>query len=30
MKKAPGDIIISHMCTINNNHMHGYFDMKCD
>ena len=30
MKKTPGDIIISHMCTINNNHMHGYFDMKCD
>ena len=23
MKKAPGDIIILHMCTINENHMYG-------
>ena len=31
MKKTPRDIIILHMCTINDNHiMHGSWDMKCD
>ena len=31
MKKAPGDIIILHKCTINDNHiMYGPWDMKCD
>ena len=31
MKKTPRDIIILHMCTINNNHiMYGSWDMKCD
>ena len=30
MKKAPGDIIILHMCTINENHMYGCWDMECD
>ena len=29
-KKAPGDIIILHKCTINDNHMiYGPWDMKC-
>ena len=29
MKKIPGDIIILHMCTINDNHMmYGYWDME--
>ena len=29
--KKPGDIIILHMCTINDNHMmYGYWDMKCE
>ena len=31
MKKTPGDIIILHKCTINDNHMMGgSWDMKCD
>ena len=31
MKKAPGDIIILHMCIINDNHMmYDSWDMKCD
>ena len=31
MKKTPGDIIILHMFTINDNHMmHGSWDMKLD
>ena len=31
MKKTPGDIIILHKCTMNNNHMmHGSCDMKRD
>ena len=31
MKKMPGDIIILHMCTINDNHMmYGSWDMECD
>ena len=30
-KKTPGDIIILHKCTINDNHMmYGSWDMKCD
>ena len=30
-EKRPGDIIILHMCTINENHMmYGYWDMECD
>ena len=30
-KKTPGDIIILHICTINDNHkMYGYWDMECD
>ena len=30
-KKTPRDIIILHMCTINDNHtMYGSWDMKCD
>ena len=30
MKKPPGDIIILHMCTINDNHMmYGSWDMEC-
>ena len=30
MKKTPGDIIILHKCTINDNHMiYGSWDMKC-
>ena len=30
-KKAPADIIILHMCMINNNHMiYDFWDMKCD
>ena len=29
-KKTPGDIIILHKCTINDNHMiYGSWDMKC-
>ena len=31
MKKKPRDIIILHMCTINDNHMmYGSWDMECD
>ena len=31
MKKTPGDIIILHMCTINDNHMmYGSWDMEVD
>ena len=31
LKKIPGDIIILHMCTINDNHMmYGSWDMKRD
>ena len=31
MKQKSGDIIIWHMCIINNNHMiYGSWDMKCD
>ena len=31
MKKMPGDIIILHMCTINDNHMmYGFWDMEHD
>ena len=31
MKKSPGNIIILHMCTINDNHMmHGSWDIECD
>ena len=31
MKKMPGDIIILHKCTINDNHMmYGSSDMKYD
>ena len=31
MKKTPGDIIILHKCTINDNHMmYCSWDMKCD
>ena len=31
MKKITGDIIILHMCTINENHMmYGSWDMECD
>ena len=31
MKKTPGDIIILHMCTINDNHMmYGSWDMERD
>ena len=31
MKKSPGDIIILHMCTINDNHMmYGFWDMESD
>ena len=31
MKKTPGDIIISHMRIINDNHiMYGSRDMNCD
>ena len=31
VKKKPGDIIILHKCTINNNHMmYGSWDMKRD
>ena len=30
MKKKPRDIIILHMCTINDNHiMYGSWDMEC-
>ena len=31
MKKTPEDIIILHMCAINDNHMiYDSWDMKCD
>ena len=31
MKRSPGDIIILHKCTINDNHvMYGFWDMECD
>ena len=31
IKKTPGDIIILHRCTINDNHMmYGYWDMERD
>ena len=31
MKKTPGDIIILHTCTINENHMmYGSWDMECN
>ena len=31
MKKMPGDIVILHMCTINDNHiMYGSWDMEPD
>ena len=31
MKQNPGDIIILHVCTINENHMmYGSWDMQCD
>ena len=31
MRKLPGDIIILHICTINDNHMmYGSWDMECD
>ena len=31
MKKMPGNIIILHMCTINDSHIiHGSWDMECD
>ena len=31
LTKKPGDIIILHMCTLNNNHMmYGSWDMECD
>ena len=31
IKKPPGDIIILHMCTINDSHMmYGSWDMECD
>ena len=31
LKKAPGDIIILHICTINDNHMmYGSYDMECN
>ena len=30
LKKAPGDIIILHICTINDNHMHGSWDTEHD
>ena len=30
MEKLPGDIIILHMCNINDNHiMYGFWDTKC-
>ena len=29
-KKTPGDTIISHKFTINDNHIYGYWDMKRD
>ena len=28
MKKMPENIIISHKCSINDNHMHDFWDMK--
>ena len=31
LKKIPGDIIILHMCTINDNHMmYGSWDIECN
>ena len=31
LKKTPGDIIILHICTINDNHMmYGSWDMECN
>ena len=31
LKKTPGDIIILHICTTNDNHMmYGSWDMECD
>ena len=31
MKKTPGDFIISHMCTTNDNHMmYGSCDIECN
>ena len=31
MKKLPADIIVLHMCTINDNHiMYGSWDMECN
>ena len=31
IKKTPGDVIILHICTINDNHMmYGSSDMDCD
>ena len=31
MENSPGDIIISHKCNINDNHMmYGSWDIKCD
>ena len=31
MKKAPGDVIVLHMCTKNNNHMiYASWDMEYD
>ena len=30
MKKAPGDIISLHMCTINENHVYGSWDIECN
>ena len=30
MKKAPGDIIILHMSTINKNYMNDSWDMECN
>ena len=30
-KKMPGNIIILHMCTVNNDHMmYGFWDMECN
>ena len=30
MKKTAGGIIILNLCTINDNHMYGFWDIKCD
>ena len=30
MKKLPGDIIILHRCNLNDNHMHGSWDIERD